>query len=84
MIMKYGKKVQDAFFLFVILLDSYVEMNKNFNLQILLEERKYAMKENQMKNIINGELKLVSPGDESDDGCDNESDNKYVYQNNLD
>lgn len=78
MIMKYGKKVQDAFFLFVILLDSYVEMNKNFNLQILLEERKYAMKENQMKNIINGELKLVSPGDESDDGCDNESDNKYV------
>lgn len=78
MIMKYEKKVQDAFFLFVILLDSYVEMNKNFNLQILLEERKYAMKENQMKNIINGELKLVSPGDESDDGCDNESDNKYV------
>lgn len=78
MIMKYEKKVQDAFFLFVILLDSYVEMNKNFNLQMLLEERKYAMKENQMKNIINGELKLVSPGDESDDGCDNESDNKYV------
>ena len=84
MIMKYEKKVYDAFFLFVILLDSYVEMNKNFNLQILLEERKYAMKENQMKSIINGELKLVSPGDESDEGCDNESDNKYVQQNNLD
>ena len=57
----------------VILLDSVVEMNENYHLQIFLEECTYAVKVKEMKNFIDEELKLVSFGDESDDECDNTS-----------
>ena len=57
----------------VILLDSIVQMNENYNLQIFLEECTYAVKVKEMKNFIDEELKLVSFVDESDDECDNKS-----------
>ena len=51
----------------VILLDSIVKKNKNYYPQILLEECKYAVKENKMQNVINEELKLDSSDDESNE-----------------
>ena len=47
-------------------------MNKKYFPQTLLEECKYAERENKMENLINDDLDLSSP-DESDNESDNES-----------
>ena len=54
----------------VILLDSiFVDLEKKYYPQILLEEYKYAVKSNKTVNTINEDLEL-SESDESDDESD--------------
>ena len=52
---------------------------KKYYPQILLEERKYALKKKKIINAINNELKL----DESDDESDNDKSNESVDINLL-
>ena len=59
----------------LIMLDSAIRVNKKYYPQILLEECKYVIRKNKLKNIINNELSLSS-SDESDNESENESDNK--------
>ena len=52
-------------YLSVILLDStFVNSDKEFYLQILLEECKYAIKKKKIVNAINEDLKLSEPDNE--------------------
>ena len=61
----------------VILLDSVVRAGKNYYRQRLLEECKYEIKENEMKNLTNDDLDLnSSDGNESDDESGDESDDE--------
>ena len=46
--------------LILITLDSVIRGNKMYYPQTLLEECKYVMKKNKMKNFINDELDLTS------------------------
>ena len=57
------------------MLDSVIRANKKYYPQTLLEECKYEIRKNKMKNFINDDL---DPGssDESDNGSDNEFDNE--------
>ena len=51
-----------------ILLDSiFLNSNKEYYLQIFLEECKYAMKDRKIINTINEPLKLNESDDESND-----------------
>ena len=58
--------------------DSIIKINKKYDPQTLLEERKYLIKKNKMEN---DELDLSSYDNESDNESDNEyndeSDNEY-------
>ena len=63
----------------MIVLDSVVRANKKYYPQTLLEECKYEIKKNKMKNLINDDLDLSS-SDESDDESDNETDNETDEQ----
>ena len=58
--------------------DSITKINKKYDPQTLLEERKYLIKKNKMEN---DELDLSSYDNESDNESDNEyndeSDNEY-------
>ena len=61
----------------LIMLDSVIRVNKKYYPQTLLEECKYAIRENKMKKLINHDLSLSSSDEsdnESDEG-DNKSDN---------
>ena len=73
-----GKKVpkENALykFLSLIMLDSVIRVNKNYYPQTLLEESKYVIRKNKMKNLINNDLNLNS-SDESDNENDIKSDN---------
>ena len=60
-----------------IILNS-VRANKRYYPQTLLEECKYEIKKNKMKNLINDDLEQSSSDEsenESDNGFDHESDN---------
>ena len=59
----------------LIMLDSVIRMNKKYYPQTLLEERKYVIRKNIMKNLINDDLDLSS-SDQSDNESDNESDSE--------
>ena len=69
-----GKKVpkEDASYrcLSLIMLNSVIRVNKKYYPQTLLEECKYVIRKNKMKNLINDDL------DDSDSESDNESDNE--------
>ena len=70
--MKYHRKVCIVFFnLFFILLDSVGKVGKKYYPQILLKERKYAVK--KKRNAISEELKLDECDDKSDDESDEEN-----------
>ena len=74
-----GKKVpkENASYkcLSLIMSDSVIRVNKRYYYrQTLLEECKYVIRKNKMKNLINNDLNLSS-SDESDNEIDNESDN---------
>ena len=60
----------------LIILDSVIRANKKYNPQTLLEECKYEIKKNKMKNNINDDFDSSST-DESDNEPDGESDNKF-------
>ena len=57
------------------MLDSVIRGNKKYYLQKLLQECKYVIKKNKMKNLINDNLDLRS-SDESDNESDKEFDNE--------
>ena len=66
----------------LIQLDSVIRVNKKYYPQTLLEECKYAIKENKMENLIDHDSTLSSSDDcdnESDDS-DNESNNEFVNE----
>ena len=62
------------------MLDSVIRVNKNYYPQTLLEECKYEIKKNKMKNLINDDLDLSSSDSYSDsesvNDIDNESENE--------
>ena len=65
------------------MLESVIRVNKKYYPQTLLEECKYVIRKNKMKNLINDDLYLSSSDEsdnESDNGSDNEidTDNKYI------
>ena len=66
----------------LIMLDSVIRVNKKYHPQTLLEECKYVIRKNKMRNLINHDLSLSSSdesdneSDESDNESDNEPDNK--------
>ena len=53
--------------------DSIIKINKKYDPQTLLEERKYLIKKNKMEN---DELDLSSYDNESDNEYNDESDNE--------
>ena len=59
----------------MILLDCVVRVGKTYP-QTLLEECKYVIKLNKMKNLVNDDLSLNSSNDKSDDESGNESDDE--------
>ena len=72
-----GKKVlkENASYkcLSLIMLDSFIRVNKKYYPQTLLEQCKYVIRKNKMENLINDDLDLSS-SDESDNEFDNETD----------
>ena len=58
------------------MLDSVVKVNKKCYLQILLEERKYEMKNTKVENLINDDLEPSSADDETENHADSRSDNE--------
>ena len=57
----------------LIMLNSFVKIEKKYYPQTLLEECKYETKKIKMENLINDELKAGSSDDETDE---TESENK--------
>ena len=55
------------------MLHSVIRASKKYYPQTLLEECKYVIRKNKMENLINDDLDLSS-SDESDNECDNETD----------
>ena len=74
-----GKKVpkENASYkcLLLIMLYPVIRVNKKYYPQTLLEECKYAIRNNKLENFINDDLDLSS-SDESDNESDNESDSE--------
>ena len=55
------------------MLDSAIRVSKTYYPQILLEECKYEIKKTKMEDLINDDLDLSSPDDETDSKSDNET-----------
>ena len=77
-----GKKVpkENASYkcLSLILLGSFIGENKKYYPQTLLEECKYEVKKNKMKNLINDDSEPNSSDEsESDSESDNDTDNEF-------
>ena len=64
----------------LIMLGSFIRVNKKYYLQTFLEECKYVIRKNKMENLINDDLDLSS-SDESDNEPNNESDNETDESN---
>ena len=68
----------------LIMLGSAIRVNKKYYPKTLLEECKYDIKKTKMENLINDDLELSSPDNEtdsdSDKDTDNESDNETVNE----
>ena len=60
--------------LLLIVVDSVIRVNKKYYPQTLLEECKYEIKKNKMKNLINDDSEQ-SDSDESDGDSNNRNDN---------
>lgn len=58
------------------MLDSFIRVNKKYYPQTHIEECKYKVKNNKMKNPINDDLHLNSSDNESNKDSDNEFDNE--------
>ena len=57
------------------MVDSVIRLNKKYYPQTLLEECKYEIKKNKMKNLINDDLDQSSSDNKSDDDSDSEAGN---------
>ena len=72
-----GKKVpkENASYkyLSLIMLDSVIRVNTKYCLQLFLEECKYVIRKDKIKNLINDDLDQSSSG-ESDNEIDSETD----------
>ena len=72
-----GKKVpkENASYkyLSLIMLDSVIRVNTKYYLQLFLEECKYVIRKDKIKNLINDDLDQSSSG-ESDNEIDSETD----------
>ena len=72
-----GKKIpkENASYkcLSLIMVDSVIRVSKKHYPQILLEECKYEIKKTKMEDLINDDLDLSSPDDETDSESDNET-----------
>ena len=72
-----GKKIpkENASYkcLSLIMVDSVIRVSKKYYPQILLEECKYEIKKTKMEDLINDDLDLSSPDDETDSKSDNET-----------
>ena len=66
-------------YLSLVMLDLVIRVNKKYYSRTLLEECKYVIRKNKMKNVINDDLDLSS-SDESDNKSDNGSDNESVNE----
>ena len=60
----------------LIMLDSFIKVNKKYYLETHLEECKYEIKKTNMENFINDDLESSSSGNETESDSDNESDNE--------
>ena len=58
----------------LIVLDSVIRVSKKYYPQTLLEECKYVIRKNKMKNPFNDDLDVSSSDNETDNESDNESD----------
>ena len=65
-------------------LDSVNKVNKKYLRQTLLEECKYQIKKNKMKNFLNNDLCLSSSDNESDNESKSEPDNGTDNDENCD
>ena len=57
------------------MLDPIIRVNEKYNPQIFSQKRKYVIRKNKRKNLINDDLDLSS-SDESDNETVNESDSE--------
>ena len=57
------------------MLDPIIRVNEKYSPQIFSQERKYVIRKNKRKNLINDDLDLSS-SDESDNETVNESDSE--------
>ena len=68
----------------LIMLGSVIRVNQKYYPKTLLEECKYEIKKTKMENLINDDLELSSPNNETDSDSekdtDNESDNEKVNE----
>ena len=60
----------------LIMLDSVIRVNKKYYPEALLEECKCERKKYKMENLINHDLDLSLPDNESNNESDNECDNE--------
>ena len=60
----------------LLVLDSAIRVNKKYYPQALLEECKYVIIKNKMENLINDDLDLSSPDNETDNESGSETDNE--------
>ena len=66
----------------LIVLESFIIVNKKYYPQTLLKQRKYIIKKNKMENLINDDLDLSSSDNESDNECNNASYNESDSESN--
>ena len=74
--MQKKKKKKSCKCLSLIMLDSFIKVNKKYYLETHLEECKYEIKKTNMENFINDDLESSSSGNETESDSDNESDNE--------
>ena len=60
----------------MLILDSFIGVNKKCYPQTLLEECKYEIKKTKIENLINEDLEPSSSNDETENDSDNEADNE--------
>ena len=79
-----GKKVPKANAsykcLLLIILDSFIRVNKKRYPQTLLEECKYEIKKNKMENLLNDALDLCSSDNETGNESDTDESNELFLE----
>ena len=79
---KYQKKVLNLFFLSVILMASAFTRGKNYYTQVILEERKYVVKQKRMTKYITDDID-ISSGSDRKDSEEGDSDEKNSVEENF-